>query len=328
MTKRRWIGLLVAVFVALAVLIGANALIVTGETKPAHADVGRIIDLPHGDDLQVREDGPRSAPAIVLLHGFASSLHWWDAITPALAAHYHVIRFDLLGNGGSAKPSSGYSMEHEAQLVDEALSQLGIRRTLIVGHSMGGLVATALATRDRSLATGIVLIDSPVNAQAGSLPFLARLGFIPVLGPATRTLASNGLVEQGLKEAFAPGFKVPRQFISDFWKMTYTSYASTDSESHSYLKHESLDKRLAALGLPVLAIYGTRDKLVSPASERNYANVPGARIVAIPGAGHSPMVEKPYATSKLILAFAAHTLAHGSERLGDAARAAGPDESQ
>jgi pimeloyl-ACP methyl ester carboxylesterase len=311
MTRHRLLGLIAAVVALLALLLGVNALVVGAETKSAHADVGRIIDLPHGDDLQVREDGPRSAPAIVLLHGFASSLHWWDAITPALASRYHVIRFDLLGNGGSAKPSGGYSMEHEAQLVEEALTKLGIHRALIVGHSMGGLVATALATRDRSLAAGIVLIDSPVDNHAGSLPFLARLGFVPLIGPATRTLASNGMVEQGLKEAFAPGFKVPHQFISDFWKMTYTSYVSTDDESHKYLAHEPLDARLRTLGLPVLVLYGTRDKLVSPSSERDYTEVPDTKVVAIAGAGHSPMVEKPYATSRLILPFAARTLRAG-----------------
>jgi pimeloyl-ACP methyl ester carboxylesterase len=296
------------VVVVLAVLLSVNALIVGGETRPAHADVGRIVHLPHGDDLQVREDGPRSAPAIVLLHGFAGSLHWWDAITPALAARYHVIRFDLLGDGGSAKPSGGYSMEHEAQLVEEALGSLGIGRALIVGHSMGGLVATALATRDRPLAAGIVLVDSPVNTNASSLPFLARLGFVPLVGPATRGLASDSMVERGLKEAFAPGFKVPHQFVTDFWRMTYTSYDSTHSESHAYLERKSLDRRLTALGLPMLALYGTRDKLVAPVSERSYANVSGARVVAIPEAGHSPMVEQPNASSQLILAFAARTL--------------------
>jgi pimeloyl-ACP methyl ester carboxylesterase len=306
MLKPRRMGRLAAAIVALlAVLLAVNALIVGDETKPARADTGRIVHLSHGDDLQVREDGPRFAPAIVLLHGFAGSLHWWDAIAPALAARYRVIRFDLLGNGGSAKPGGGYSMEHEAQLVDEALAQLGVGHALLIGHSMGGLIATALATRHRSLARAIVVIDSPVNTHTGSLSFLARLGFVPVLGPATRTLASNDMVEQGLKDAFAPGFRVPHQFVSDFWKMTYTSYASTGDESHAYLEHESLDRRLAALGLPLLALYGTRDKLVSPASERTYATVPGTQLVAVAGAGHSPMVERPDTTAKLILAFAA-----------------------
>ncbi|HYM66907.1 MAG TPA: alpha/beta fold hydrolase, partial [Patescibacteria group bacterium] len=260
------------------------------------------------DDLQVREEGSPTAPTIVLLHGFASSLHWWDGVAPELARSYRVVRFDLLGHGGSAKPSGGYTMEHQAQLVDEALARLGIRRALIVGHSMGGVVATALSLRDRPLVAGLVLIDSPVDSHAGGLPFLARLGFLPLIGEATRTLATNGMVQQGLQEAFAPGFRVPHQFVSDFWKMTYTSYDSSHGEAQAYLRRESLDRRLATLGLPVLALYGTRDKLVSPASERHYANVPGARVTAIAGAGHSPMVEKPFAVLEQILAFASRTL--------------------
>ena len=308
MTKRRLFGMVVAAVAVLAVLLGVNAIVVGDETRSAHADIGRIVALPHGENLQVRDEGPRTAPTIVLLHGFASSLHWWDGVAPELAGSYRVVRFDLLGHGGSAKPSGGYTMEHQAQLVDEALSQLGIHSALIVGHSMGGTVATALSTRDRPLVAGLVLIDSPVNSHTGELPFLARLGFVPVLGPATRTLATNGMVEQGLKAAFAPGFKVPHQFVSDFWRMTYTSYVSSHNEAQAYLRHKPIDRRLGKLGLPVLVLYGTRDKLVSPGSEREYANVPGALVVAIAGAGHSPMVEKPFATLRLILAFASHTL--------------------
>jgi pimeloyl-ACP methyl ester carboxylesterase len=324
MLKRRRLAAVAAALALIVVLLGVNALIVGSETKPARADGGTIVRLSHGDDLQVLLEGPTAppvraapapgrgapsqAPTIVLLHGFASSLHWWDALAPALARSYRVVRFDLLGHGGSAKPSGGYSMEHQAELLDEALARLGVRRALIVGHSMGGIVATALATRDRALVAGIVLIDSPVNRHAGQLPFLARLGFVPLLGPATRTLASNGMVKQGLQDAFAPGFKVPHQFVSDFWKMTYISYDASHSDSTDYLRRESLDRRLAALGLPVLAIYGTRDKLVSPSSEHDYANVPGAQIVAIAGAGHSPMVDHPLATLTPILAFASRTL--------------------
>jgi pimeloyl-ACP methyl ester carboxylesterase len=308
MTKRRVIGTVVGVVAVLAVLLGVNALVVGNETRSAQADIGRIVALAHGEKLQVRDEGPRKAPTIVLLHGFGGSLHWWDGVAPELAGSYRVVRFDLLGHGGSAKPSAGYTMEHQAQLIDEALAQLGIRRALIVGHSMGGVVATALSVRDRPLVAGLVLIDSPVNSHTGELPFIARIGFVPVLGPLSRTLATNGMVQQGLRDAFAPGFAVPHQFVSDFWRMTYSSYDSSHSESHAYLQRESLDRRLAGLGLPLLALYGTRDKLVSPGSERQYANVPGAHVVAIDGSGHSPMVERPFATLGLILAFASRTL--------------------
>jgi pimeloyl-ACP methyl ester carboxylesterase len=271
------------------------------------------VRLPGGDALQVREDGPAGAPTMVLLHGFDGSLRWWDNLVPLLtAARYHVVRFDLLGHGGSSKPAGGYSMEHQAQLVDEALHQLGVRRALIVGHSMGGLVATALATRDRALAAGVVLVDAPPTSGAGKLPFTAQLGFVPVLGQALRSaFITNGEVQSALGSAFAPGYPVPHQFVSDFWRMTYTSYTQSHREDNAYQEHEPLAARLTALGLPVLGIYGPRDAIVSPTAMReDYASVPGAQVVAIPGAGHSPMVEKPYATARALLPFAAATL-HG-----------------
>ncbi len=316
MTGRRWIT--VAVVVAFVVLLGVNALVVGAETKPARADIGRLVALPGGDELQVREDGPATAPTIVLLHGFAGSLHWWNNLVPLLTPRYHVVRFDLLGHGGSSKPSGGYSMEHQAQLVDEALHLIGVRRALIVGHSMGGLVATALATRDRALTAGVALIDSPPTSTAGKLPFTARLGFVPVLGQALRsTLITNGLVSKALQSAFAPGYPVPHQFVSDFWQMTYTSYTDSDHEDNAYLKRQPLAPRLTALDLPVLGIYGTEDRIVSPAAMReDYAQIPGVQIVAVAHAGHSPMVEKPYATAQALLPFAARTLGGGTAPKG------------
>jgi pimeloyl-ACP methyl ester carboxylesterase len=299
--KARWIALAAAV--ALAALLAVNTVLVDNETKRAHADVGRIVHLPDGD-LQVREDGPPAAPAMVLLHGFAGSIHWWDGVVGALGAHHRLIRIDLLGHGGSAKPRHGYTMEHQAQLVDEALSQLGVRRALVVGHSMGGTVATALAQRDRRLVAGVVLIDTPPTQSAGKLPFIARLGFVPMLGQALRRLVSDGLVRNGLEDAFAPGYPVPRQFVTDFRQMTFTSYDASHSDVGSYGRRESLDRRLAAAATPLLVLYGTRDRIVETASMHDYLRVPGARVVAIPAAGHSPMVEKPAATGGEILGFA------------------------
>jgi pimeloyl-ACP methyl ester carboxylesterase len=308
MTKGRLAA--VAVVAVLVVLVGVNALVVSAETKPAHADIGRLVALPGGDRLQVREDGPAAAPAIVLLHGFAGSLHWWENLVPLLDTRYRVLRFDLLGHGGSSKPAGGYSMEHQAQLVDEALHKLGVRRALLVGHSMGGLVATALATRDRALAAGVVLVDSPPTAASGKLPFTARLGFVPVLGQALRSvLITNGEVQNALQSAFAPGYPVAHQFVSDFWKMTYTSYTASDSADKAYLERRPLAPRLTALDLPVLGIYGTQDRIVSAAAMRaDYATIPGAQLVAVAHAGHSPMVEKPYATAQALLPFAARVL--------------------
>src|SRR2546426_10665266 len=108
--------LFLAVIVLLALLLAVNTVVTDNQTKPAKADIGRILDLP-GGDLQVREDGVRQATPLVLLHGFAGSMHWWTPLVERLQGDFRLIRVDLLGHGGSQKPDDGYSMEHQARQV-------------------------------------------------------------------------------------------------------------------------------------------------------------------------------------------------------------------
>ena len=111
--------------------------------------------------MQVREDGPATAPAIVLLHGFDASLRWWQPSVPALARSHRVIRIDLLGHGGSAKPRGGYSIPEQARLVDGVMGMLGVRRAIVAGHSMGAAVAIALAESNRARVAGLVSSARP-----------------------------------------------------------------------------------------------------------------------------------------------------------------------
>src|SRR3954447_6479671 len=197
--------LLLALLAVVVVLLTVNTVVTDRETKAARADVGRIIDLP-GGDLQVREDGPKDAPNIVLLHGFACSIRWWDDMVPALARDHHVIRFDLLGHGGSEKPRKGYGMEAQARRVSAALDTMGVRRATVIGHSMGATIATALTELRRPLVASLVIIDSGSGKDDGHLPFTARLGFVPVLGEAIRRVVPDSAVKDGLESAFAPGY--------------------------------------------------------------------------------------------------------------------------
>ena len=296
--RRVLLGLLVLLAVALAV----NTVVMDRDTEPAHADAGRIVDLP-GGDLQVREDGPRDAPAVVMLHGFACSIHWWDQMTPALARDHRVIRFDLLGHGGSEKPKKGYGMESQARLVAGALDRLGVRRAAVVGHSMGGSVATALAEQRPALVESIVILDSPSKSGDAELPFTARMGFVPVLGQAIKRVVPDGMVRDGLESAFADGFDVPDRFVEDFRNMTYTSYDDSHRGSDDYGKESGLAERLADQSVPLLVVFGSEDELVDPKSAQGYRTVPSARIIVLDGVGHSPHVERPDATARLINTF-------------------------
>jgi pimeloyl-ACP methyl ester carboxylesterase len=296
--------LLLALLVVFIVLLAVNTVVTDRETKAAHADVGRVIDLP-GGDLQVREDGPRNASTVVLLHGFACSIGWWEDVIPALARDHRVLTFDLLGHGGSEKPREGYGMEQQARRVAAALDRLDVRRATVVGHSMGGIVATALREQRPQLVSSLVFLDSAPDDDDSKLPFTARLGTVPVLGEAIRRVVPDELVRQGLESAFAEGFDVPDRFVDDFNDMTYTSYDDSRSASSDYRKEAGLDERLARERVPLLVLWGSQDDIAEPSSAQDFRKVPGARIVVLDGVGHSPHVEKPAETARLIRNFLA-----------------------
>ena len=309
----------ITVAVLLAGVLAINAIVVEGETKPAEVTVpgGRILNLPDGD-MQVLDKGPRRDPhPIVLLHCWTCAIDWWDGMIPLLDRHHRVVAVDLRGFGGSEKPSHGYAMEDQAALVAEALRRLGVRRATVIGHSLGGSVATALGEEPGGLVERLVLIDqAPDESFSKGVPLTADLTFWPVLGPALWQVAPDFAIKDGLGVAFAPGFDVPDAFIDDFRRMTYTSY-SGDGAENDYFEREPLDSRITREGLPLLAIFGAEDQLYdSSAALAAYRRVPGARTVLVPGAGHSPNVEKPARTAALVLRFAAGRPIAGAETPG------------
>ena len=309
----RGLKILAAVLTVIAILLVVNTIVLDNQTKDAEVTVdgGRIISLP-GGDVQVLEEGGGSGAPIVLIHCYSCSLHWWDELAPLLAENHPVIRIDLLGHGGSQKPSSGYSMEEQAGLVAGALDRLGVQGAVVVGHSMGFNVATALASRASQLVDRLVNIDEGPSGDDCSLPFLAKVGYWPVVGEALRRLSPDFAVEDAYADAFAPGFDPadgfpnPDQVIDDYKAMTYTSFRDSAELSGDYEDEATLDTRLRQIPVPLLSIFGSEDQICDPdTSQEAYAAVPGARTEIIEGAGHSPNVEQPEETAKLIEDFAA-----------------------
>jgi pimeloyl-ACP methyl ester carboxylesterase len=295
--------ILVGVVVVLAGLLAVNTIVTDGETKAAEADRGRIVDLP-GGDLQVREDGRADGPPVVLLHGWTASINWWNSITPLLAGRDRVVRVDLLGHGGSEKPREGYSMEEQADRIALALARRKVRRAMIVGHSTGGEVAIALAARHPRLARRLVVIDSEPDERFVDPDLLAKLSVKPVIGEALKRLASDGAIRKGLEQGFAKDFPIPGLFVRDFNKLTFSAYKKTYDESGDYVEQGRLAKDLRSIHVPRLVIFGAEDRLVEPADEAAAAfRKLGVRTKLIQGAGHSPMVEKPVETARLLLSF-------------------------
>jgi pimeloyl-ACP methyl ester carboxylesterase len=310
--RLRWWHVAVTTVAVIASAGAVNAAVVSDETRPAHADIGRIVRV-RGHSLQVREDGPRSGPPVVLIHRFAGSIHEWDEIVPELAKAHRVIRTDLLGHGGSEKPSNGYSIEGQAHLIAAVLDDLGVRNALVLGHSMGGDVAIALATARRDLVRRLVVIDANPEWRFFTLPSSVERTLWPVIGQLQWQLAPDTMVSKSVQREFAPGFPVPEHAVRDVRRMTYTSYTDSLDDFHRFLDAMPLSERAARLRIPILVLWGDRDQLVNPAALNDYRRVPGAHIVMVSGAGHSAMIERPAETADLVLRWelsacaAAHT---------------------
>lgn len=321
---RGW-KILIAVVAVLAVLIAVNAVVTNDETKSAEVTEpgGRLVNLP-GGTLEVVERRPKPIFAenkknlaqsevvpktIVLIHCFTCAINWWDGVIPRLARTHRVIAIDLLGHGGSEKPSSGYSIENQASLVAGVLGRLGVRDAEVVGHSLGGPVAIALAEQSPQLVNRLVAIDSIPDDSYGDVGFVGELPFKPVIGQTLWRIKPDFSIRNGLGVAFAPGFKVPDEFVEDVKQMTYSSYTGSHEAFDDYTGHEALPQRAAATGKPVLALMGAEEQIAKDPEEALAAyRAAGARTKLIQGAGHSPEVEKPAETAALILAFARHEM--------------------
>jgi len=298
----------IGVVAALVVLLGINALVTSKETKSAEVTEpgGRILSLP-GGDIEVVERGPRDGSPIVLIHCFTCAIDWWDGMIPLLAREHRVIAVDLLGHGGSEKPTSGYTIPEQGALVAEALGRFGVRDAEVVGHSLGGPVSVALTEESPQLVDRLVIIDSIPDTSYGDVGFIGELLFAPVFGEALWRIKPDFSIEDGLEVAFAPGFPVPDAFVEDVKRMTYSSYNGSHDGFDQYTGARALPERVAATGKPLLAIMGAEEQIADDpqaALDAYKETVPTAKIKLMTGVGHSPNVEAPAATAALVLAFA------------------------
>jgi pimeloyl-ACP methyl ester carboxylesterase len=311
----RWLKITLGVLAGLIVLLLINAVVVSNTTEDAEVrDEGaELIETSYGT-LQVLDEGDPAGSPIVLLHCYTCSMNWWEDLAPLLEGGHRVIRVDLLGHGGSAKPGAGYSITDQASAVAEALAKLGVVNATVVGHSLGGTVATALVEQSPQLASRLVIIDQAPDDSFEHTSLGQRAGHWPVIGPALDRLTAispDSLVRSQYEQVFAPGFSVsagfenPDQVVDDLRTMTYTSFKESSEAESDYSDERPLDDRAAEAQVPLLVIFGAEDQ-VYDADEAiaRWRAVPDAETHLIEGAGHSPNVEKPEEVAPLVLTFA------------------------
>jgi pimeloyl-ACP methyl ester carboxylesterase len=159
------------------VLAGAFLLLRTPDTDPAlmkakyGAAPSQFVDLGGGLIVHLRDEGPRDAPVLVLLHGSNADLHTWDAWTRILSDQFRVIRYDQIGHGLTGpNPSGEYSQQEMAAVLERLRAKLGIDRFALAGNSMGGgLAARYASSYPQHLAALILVTNEQANRRTGRL---------------------------------------------------------------------------------------------------------------------------------------------------------------
>jgi pimeloyl-ACP methyl ester carboxylesterase len=272
---------------------------IPGHQPHINAGAEVVLSLDDGE-IYVRQDGPRDAPALLLIHGNASSARWWDELIPMLIRSHRVIRIDLLGYGRSAKPEGrSYALPDQARRAGVAMDRLGIERVIVVGHSSGGAAATALAEQRPDLVAALVLISTGPHLGAYIAPPRD-------IDPSQWPNVTDKQLRQFTSAAFSrPGCQLPVELLNEIRAMTFHSLTTTMQASRDYVKEQALPDRLAPLGKPLLVIFGEEDRRWRSSSAADYRAVPGARVEMLPGLGHTPILEDPARIASSLLAFTA-----------------------
>jgi pimeloyl-ACP methyl ester carboxylesterase len=279
--------------------------------NPPNSQRRQIGDLVRvdGHDVHVRQDGPENGPAVVLVHGFSCSMHWFDRVAAELAAEHRVIRVDLLGHGCTSAATE-LDAATQARAMSGVLQRLGTTGATAVGHSFGADVVLAMARRTDQIARVVVIGQAP-DYGCSRLPPIAFLPGLPALATFTHRLTPPWMARISRRVGFTPGHHDDgsddlQRIALDRAAMNPRMYRTILADRRARLAALPLDAQVRDLGLPVLAILGGRDRLYPSAPTAARYRAAGARVEVIDGAGHSVNVQRPTEVAELIRDFAAH----------------------
>jgi pimeloyl-ACP methyl ester carboxylesterase len=218
--------------------------------------------------------GPADAPLVVLIHGLGGSHRTWDRVLPLIESQTRVYALDLTGRD---------SIQQEADLVAELIPGPAV----LVGHSRGGLVATAIAERHPDLARRLILLCTPWARESrlsANRPVERALA-LPGIGELVWVAATDAQRRGALRTAFAPDTAIPDAFVADLRATGRRNLVAASRAIHTYLAEAPLADRLIRVRPPAELVFGEHDARVAPppANMRTQRN-----IMLLAGVGHTP----------------------------------------
>lgn len=268
-----------------------------------------MLSLQHKkDELKIRYlesdmNDPETRQHLLFIHGLGSSADRWLDIPDALSLYFHTVAIDLPGFGGSDKPSDmNYTIEAFSDIVREFIDKIKIteedrgnnkaRTTTLVGHSLGGYIASRIAATDNSnFLNKLVLVDSSGNLEKPT-PLLDEY-----LGAAMNPSKEN--VRKVFEQMVANPLLVTDVLVHGFIDRInrpgskYAFESSLRNSANTQIGIKNLN-RISEKGIPTLILWGMHDKVIPTQHSQIFKEaIKGSTVTMIPNTGHAPFTEKP-----------------------------------
>ena len=254
--------------------------------------------------LHGRGTGLRDGPAVVMLHGFGSSLHTWEDWARVLEPTHRVIRFDISGFGlTGADPSGDYTDARTVAVLGALMDRLGVARASLVGNSMGGKFAWMFAATHPERVDRLVLVSPDGFASRGfeygkraSVPWLVRL--LPYVLP-------EPLFRKSIEPAFADPARLTPALLARYRDMLLApGVRRAVVERIGQVVLQDPVPMLQRITAPTLLVWGRRDAMIPVGNAADYLRaVAGSRLVELPELAHVPQEEAAAASVAPVLEF-------------------------
>lgn len=251
----------------------------------------------HDADIYWKVEGDPANPPLVLLNSIGTDMDLWDAALPALRRHFALLRIDTRGHGASDAPEGDYTM---AMLVDDVATVMDAADwdvAVIVGVSLGGMIAMQLALDSPVRVQGLVLVCT--SATMDPAAWAARVGTV-------REKGIEGIVDLAMSRFLSPAFcdtqpEVAATIRRGLLTMPRAGYAGCAAA----IRDMALANRLEEITKPTLVVTGTRDSSTpfQGHGEHLEARIAGARHVVLDAAHLAPL-EAPDLLADAIIDFA------------------------
>ena len=274
----------------------------TTPTQPFSKTV-RVNDLA----LHYLEWGEAAAPPIVCVHGYTGSADAFSAPARHLHDRYRILAFDVRGHGESAwSPTGAYRYADQASDLAEFAKQLGLDKFVLIGTSMGGIIAMTYAAEHAERLLGLVINDIGPDAEAGTQRITQMVGSRPDSfatleeAMAYRRAMSPILAARSAEDQHELALGVLRRGTGGKWAWKMDPAYIRQRVERGPPARPPLWPALQALPCPTVVVWGTESDVLSEAQALRMVDVlPRGELVRVPGIGHAPTLVEPVVLAAL-----------------------------